>query len=162
MIIKAEFCVSGVRLEETLDFKYELIPLYFSMASVKYEHASLTQNCCSAGPYLLSISSGPSLGSGEMSLQADGEGQGRCLLEDEGIDPAGGQDMGKGGKNSKSKKPRTCIMVGMNLQDKCLPFLPGIFLEKSGVLENVLPIPELEAVSSLEGRSCSLFVALSL
>lgn len=132
------------------------------MASVKYEHASVTQNCCFSGPYLLCISSGPSPGSGEMSLQADGGSQGLCLLEDEGIDPAGGQGMEKGGKNSKSKKPRSHIMVSMNLQDKSSPFLPGIFLEKSGVLENVLPIPELEAVLPLMGRPHYLFVALTL
>lgn len=76
-----------------------------------------------------------------MSLQAEGGSQGFCPLEDEGVDPAGGQDMGKGEK--KVKKPRICMVVSTNLQDKCLPFLTGIFLEKSGVLENVLPIPEV-------------------
>lgn len=68
--------------------------------------------------------------------------------------------MGKGGEKVRVESP--CIMMSTSLQDKRLPFLPGIFLQKSGVLENVLPIPELEAVSSLVGQSHSLFVALSL
>lgn len=70
------------------------------MASIKYEHVLLTQNCYFLGLYLLPIS-GPSLGSGEMSLQAEGGSQGFCLLEEEGMNPAGGQDMGKSGKKDK-------------------------------------------------------------
>lgn len=135
------------------------------MASIKYEHALRTQNW-----YFLGFTSSPAalahpwaVGRCPCRQREGAKGfacwrmRSRTLLEV--------RMWGRVGRESKSKKPRTCrtcIMVSINLQDKFSPFLPGIFLEKSGVLENVLPIPELEVVSSLMGQSHSLFVALSL
>lgn len=60
------------------------------------------------------------------------------------MDPLGGQGAGKGVGISESKQPRMLIMVSVSLPVQRLPILTGIFLEKSGISENLLPVPVLE------------------